>query len=459
MSSLASAIPNKEFPATPLSTHPRSKAFFVGDNRNSVNWGRGASIALGELLSTSFEICGRVPGEMFDLSTADAGVVGTIAPPRYYRQFRRLLRRRGRRPFSWYIKVEELFGAKDFIDENPSVSIDNLLRYKERHPALAQIYNEAAAADLLIIDGDGDIILSTPPRRQTLFLLAMIELGVRLKKKTFLVNSMISDCPSSGRNKTTLAAAKRLFPLCQAVALRDAESLQYVQQEIPQANACLIPDSMFSWFSLYENHSSAPPLNGDFLLPYPEKDEYWGKLDFSQPYICIGGGAAAGSQPDIAVQTYARLIDHVSNLGYRVCLTENDSPDSFLQKLAREKNLGIVPANAPILMCGAVLANARLFISGRYHPSILASLGGTPCIFLATHAHKMGSLSRLLEYDLDRQFNTFPDESEIKEIVSLAKNYLDQGEILRTKIKKIAKLRCDEATKLHSFIKQQMNIN
>jgi polysaccharide pyruvyl transferase WcaK-like protein len=159
------------------------------------------------------------------------------------------------------------------------------------------------------------------------------------------------------------------------------------------------------------------------------------------------------------VQTYARLIDHVSNLGYRVCLTENDSPDSFLQKLAREKNLGIVPANAPILMCGAVLANARLFISGRYHPSILASLGGTPCIFLATHAHKMGSLSRLLEYDLDRQFNTFPDESEIKEIVSLAKNYLDQGEILRTKIKKIAKLRCDEATKLHSFIKQQMNIN
>jgi polysaccharide pyruvyl transferase WcaK-like protein len=442
-----------------LPTSSRVKAFFVGDNRESANWGRGASIALGQLLSASFEITGRVAGEMFELSKAEAGIVGTFTPPKYYRQFRRALCRRGRRPFSWYIKIEELFGAKDFIDEDPSVSVDNLLAHKQRHPTLAQIYDEAAAANLLVIDGDGDIIFSTPPRRQTLFLLAMIELGVRLKKKVFLVNSMISDCPSSGRNETTLAAAKRLFPLCQAVALRDPESLEYVQKEISQANSCLIPDSMFSWFSLYENGGSEPLSNGDFLLPRSEKPEHLGKLDFSEPYICIGGGASAGSQPERAAQTYARLIDEVSKLGYRVCLTENDSPDSFLRKLAREKNLGIVPANAPIQMCGAVLANARLFISGRYHPSILASLGGTPCIFLATHAHKMGSLSRMLEYQINRQFNTFPDDSEIAQIVSLAKNYLDQGDALRAKIKQVAKVRGDEAIRLPFFIKQQMNAN
>ena len=82
-------------------------------------------------------------------------------------------------------------------------------------------------------------------------------------------------------------------------------------------------------------------------------------------------------------------------------------------------------------MCGSVLAHARLFISGRYHPSIFASLGGTPCIFLASHAHKMGSLSRVLEYDDHRQFNAFPDDSEIAEIVSTARQYLDQGETLR----------------------------
>jgi len=291
-----------------LPTPARLKVFLVGDNRSTVGWGRGASLALGQLLSASFEITGRVTGDFFDLSTAEAGYVGTFMPARYYRHFRYLLLRRRRRSIAWYINLERLFGAQDFIAEDPAVSIDNLLAHKHRHPALSRIYDQAAEADLLVLDGDGDIIFTTPPRRVTLFLLAMIELGIRLKKPVFLVNAMISDCPLTGRNETTLAAAKRLLAQCRAVALRDPESLEYVQKEIPEAKSCLIPDSLFAWFSLYANGSSYPPLNGDFLLPHPEKDEYWGKLDFSQPYICIGGGALVGSQPDRAVRCYARLV-------------------------------------------------------------------------------------------------------------------------------------------------------
>src|SRR5271163_1305672 len=210
----------------------RMKLLFVGDNRTGANWGRGASIALDQLLAGSFEINGRVAGDFFDLSTAEAGYVGTLMPQKYYRLFRYSLRRRWRRPFAWYVKLEQLFGAKDFIVEDPAVSIDNLLAYKHRHPSLAGIYDQAAKADLLVLDGDGDIIFSTPPRRQTLFLLAMIELGIRLRKPVFLVNSMISDCPLTGRNDATLATAKRLFVQCRAVSLRDPESLEYVQNEM-----------------------------------------------------------------------------------------------------------------------------------------------------------------------------------------------------------------------------------
>src|ERR1019366_9064097 len=184
--------------------------------------------------------------------------------------------------------------------------------------------------------------------------------------------------------------------------------------------------------------------------------EYWGKLDFSQPYICIGGGALIGSQPDRAVQCYARLVDAISQLGYRVYLTENDLPDSFLQRVAREKNVGIVPVDAPILLCGAVLANARLFISGRYHPSIFASLGGTPCIFLGSHAHKMGSLSRVMQYEDHREFNAFPSRSEILAMVSTARKYLDQSETLRTRIRDVAKLHCDAASELPAFLMRHM---
>jgi polysaccharide pyruvyl transferase WcaK-like protein len=445
-----------ELPSSEARTS-RMKVLFVGDNRTNPSWGRGASIALSKLLSGSFEISGRVTGDFFDLSTAEAGYIGTLMPAKYYRLFRYILLRRGRRPFAWYIRLERVFGARDWIAEDPAVSAKNLLTHKHRQPVLAQIYDQAANADLLVIDGDGDIIFSTPPRRQTLFLLAMIELGIQLKKPVFLVNSMISDCPLSGRNNTTLAMARRLFAQCAGMSLRDPESLEYVQQQMPETSACLIPDSLFSWFPLYADGTSHLPSNGDFLLPHPEKNEYWGKLDFSRPYICIGGGALAAGQPDRAAQCYGRLVNAISQLGYSVYLTENDLPDSFLQRVAREKNVGIVPVDAPILLCGAVLANARLFVSGRYHPSIFASLGGTPCIFLGSHAHKMGSLARVLKYDENRQFNAFPDDSDIAEIVSTAQKFLDQGETLRAKIRQAAKLRCDEATALPAFLRRHMN--
>ncbi|HTR22512.1 MAG TPA: polysaccharide pyruvyl transferase family protein [Terriglobales bacterium] len=432
------------------------KAFFVGDNRSTVGWGRGASLALGQLLTGSFDITGRITGDFFDLSMSSAGYVGTIMPPRYYRQFRYSLLRECRRPFSWYLKLERMFGAKDFISEDPTESVDNLLAHKRRHEVLARIYDEAAEADLLVLDGNGDIIFSTPPRRQTLFLLAMIELGVRLGKPVFLVNSMISDCPLTGRNVETLKHAKRLLGRCRAVVLRDPHSLTYVREEIPEADSHLIPDSLFAWFPYYEEKDRQLPRNGDFLLPHPERDEYWGKLDFSQPYICIGGGALAGSDPKRSMECYGRLVDGIRRLGCRVYLTENDSSDWFLQRIAREKNIGIIPVDAPILMCGAVLANARLFISGRYHPSIFASIGGTPCIFLASHAHKMGSLSQVLEYDVHREFGAFPDDSEVAEIVSLAQSYLNQGETLRSRIRQVARSRCSEAMQLPTFLKTYM---
>lgn len=435
-----------------MAASTRMKLLFVGDNRTSPNWGRGASIALHQMLSESFNVIGSVPGDLFDLSVAEAGYVGTLLPARYYRLFRYAWQRRSRRPYSWHMKLENLFGAKDFISEDPAVSVDNLLAHRDQHRALARIYEQAVEADLIVVDGDGDIIFSTPPRRQTLFLLSMIELGLRLKKPVFLVNSMISDCPTSGRNAATVSAARKLFAQCQAVSLRDLESLEYVKKEMPETTASFIPDSLFGWYSRYECRDSQPPLDGDFLLPFPEREELWGKLDFSEPYICVGGGALAASQREKAIPAYVRLVRALKELGFRVYLTENDTPDSFLHKVAEETSVGIVPVDAPILLCGAVLAHARLFISGRYHPSIFAALGGTPCIFLGSHAHKMQSISRLLEYEMHREFSGVPGESETAAITMLARDYLAQGDKLRVRIKRVAQKRCDEVKGLPAFL-------
>lgn len=433
------------------------KVFFVGDNQSNVNWGRGASIALRQLLAGSFEITGSVAGELFDLSKADAGYIHTLMPARYYRVFRHILNRQTRRTFRRYMQLEQFLGARDFIEEDPAASVSNLIANAKRYPALGRICDELDQADLMVVDGDGDIVFSTPPRRQTLFLLAMMELAVRLRKPVILVNSMISDCPTTGRNEKTLAAARKLFAQCRAVYLRDLESLEYAKAQMPEVNANFVPDSLFAWYPIFADEASRPPANGDFLMPFPEMVEHWGKLDFSVPYICIGGGAQASTQPDKAVESYVRLVEAVKELGCRVYLTENDFPDSYLRRVASETGVGTVPANSPILSCGAVLAHARLFISGRYHPSIFASLGGTPCIFLQSHAHKMGSLARLLNYENGRQYSSFPDGSEIAEIVSTAREYLERGESLRDRIRASSRMHCDHASKLPELLMRHMN--
>lgn len=433
------------------------KVFFVGDNQSNVNWGRGASIALRQLLASSFEITGSVAGEWFDLSKAEAGYIDTLMPARHYGLFRQILNRETRRTFRRYMQLERFVGARDFIEEDPAASVSNLIANAKRYPALGRICDELNQADLMVVDGDGDIVFSTPPRRQTLFLLAMMELAVRLKKHVILVNSMISDCSTTGRNQKTLSAARKLFAQCRAVYLRDPESLEYAKAQMPEVNASFVPDSLFAWYPIFADQTSLLPANGDFLMPFPEMVEYWGKLDFSVPYICIGGGAQATTQPDKAVECYVRLVEAVKVLGCRVYLTENDFSDSFLRRVASETGVGIVPANSPILLCGAVLAQARLFISGRYHPSIFASLGGTPCIFLQSHAHKMGSLARLLDYENGRQYSSFPDGSEIAEIVSTAREYLDRGKHLRDKIRESSRIHCEHAARLPELLMRDMS--
>jgi hypothetical protein len=226
---------------------------------------------------------------------------------------------------------------------------------------------------------------------------------------------------------------------------------------MPETQCSLIPDSLFAWYPIYAAAGSYPPRNGDFLQPFPEQIQFWDKVDLSEPYICIGGGALASSEPEKAIGSYVRLVQAVKELGYQIVLTENDSPDSFLHRVAEKTGVGFVPSNAPILMCGAVLAHARLFISGRYHPSIFASLGGTPCIFLGSHAHKMASLSRLLRYEDDREFGGFPNERDIAEIILIARKYIDQGEALRSRVSDVAKSHCEAVSGLPAFLQRHMN--
>jgi pyridoxine/pyridoxamine 5'-phosphate oxidase len=63
----------------------------------------------------------------------------------------------------------------------------------------------------------------------------------------------------------------------------------------------------------------------------------------------------------------------------------------------------------------------------------------------------------VLEYDDHRLFSAFPEDAEIAEIVSTAREYLAQGEALRIRIRQVAKKHYHEAANLPDFLQRHIN--
>jgi polysaccharide pyruvyl transferase WcaK-like protein len=431
----------------------RPNILFVGDQRYQTNWGgRGQSIALYSLLSGEFPISDVVYGN---------GATSVIEFDEYFRSLlpRRagnlLSRIRAKSGFlDFCLDVGKVVAAKSYVTNRPEQSLSNLLKHRRTSPRLSSLYDQVSRADVVVINGEGSGIFRTPFREDFFFYLAMIELASQLNKRVFYVNGIISDCPNTGRNVDDVKAANSSLAKCDAVLVRDFQSLEYVNTVMNGVNCHFLPDALFSWQATMENSHLNLPKDGDFTIPFPEKQEYFGKLDFSAPYICIGGSSEAAYQPEKAIPCYDRLLHRSHELGLKVFLIQPCEGDRFLSQVASIRGAGIVPVTTPIRLCGAILANARLLISGRYHPSILASLGGTPCVFLGAHSHKMSSLQKVLEYPEISDFSAFPAEVEIDRIMALGSGYLDDGQVLRDRIIGTAKKLDRDSRKITDYIRE-----
>jgi len=126
--------------------------------------------------------------------------------------------------------------------------------------------------------------------------------------------------------------------------------------------------------------------------------------------------------------------------------------DRFLYDVAEDTGVPIVPAEVPILMGGAILANARLFVTGRYHPSIMAAAGGTPCVFLGADSHKTRSLQRMLGYDDPHAFSAIPPPEEHSDLLAECRERLDGGQTVRDRIQRNAEARAEETKELATLV-------
>jgi len=174
--------------------------------------------------------------------------------------------------------------------------------------------------------------------------------------------------------------------------------------------------------STLNNHNLSPNiLQPDFLYEKINLNH-----EQTEDYIVIGGNSNyyRGDRPTYdAIKTYTNLVN---NIPHKVILYSSDNSDvNFMSQVAKNTNSPHITINSHNWeKAFDVLSNAKLSISGRYHPSIMSLCGLTPSYFISANNCKMEG-TRNYFYNSSQNFsNSHNIHNDIPKIVDWVESTL-----------------------------------
>jgi len=427
----------------------RPRVLLVGDNRDNANWGsRSTTMALLELL----EAAGLAPSDRVMDAEVRSQVALAHAPlaapllgrPALARLASAGLARGGRTRATL-----ERLGVRDAAGDDPVEAVRRWRR--SRRQPLAGWVARVEGAEAVIINGEGSMIFTTPSRLEQRFHLAVMQLAAEAGVPFAYVNALVADPARGPRNAATVAATRRLLPRARLVTTRDPWSQAFLKELAPETNAVYVPDALFAWRGRVGRGKEAL-ARPEYLVPFHQRPERLGAWDFQQPYVCVGGSSEAAKDPRRALASYRRLLAALPALGYPVVVTVSSTGDAFLEELAHELGLPLVPASTNLMVAAEILAHAELVVTGRYHPAILAGLGGVPCVLLGADSHKTASVQEMLGYPDVHVFPEHPSDADVAAILQRARAVLAQRQRWREGIEAATALRAVEAQRLSAHL-------
>lgn len=418
------------------------KIVYVGDNRNRDNFGcRATSTALSQILSKENEIVGRIYGHY---TNADANNVffHKYISEKNYMRFCKMKHWGFVREF--LILILRFLGRKtrfnipsyDFISYDWDKSIQNLKKCIPANPNLTECNLEQYEYDALVVNGEGSFIFSKIPWREALVETMLMYWAMKQGKKVYFMNAMFSAGSGEDLNMETISHIKPILEKINYIGVREKRSYDFAKKYFPEANIHMYPDALFTWTKLLKDGFTV--TNGKYFIGYSGAyDSTFSEFDFTKQYICISGSSSRQMGYDLnrTIESYCKLINHLKDsVEHDIYIVIPCSGDSFLKDVARITSTKVIPVDTPILPAAKILGNARVYITGRYHPAILASLGGTPCIFMGSNSHKNISLQETLGYEKISNYNEIPNDMDIEDIIKDCLSCLEKGENLRQKI-------------------------
>lgn len=287
-------------------------------------------------------------------------------------------------------------------------------------------------ADIVIINAEGAIVNGSSQdggyKKDARYLFLMMYLSkICFKKVTYVINHCVDPSSDSARN-----IIKNIYPLCDGIYVREKYSLSKLKQFGIVDNVKFVPDALFGFDTNRE------------IVPSKELREV---IDFSQPYICLGDSSGFDSSLRMIDWDLYTVMNNLIRELKEICpqIVFVDGFMGWNSDIERVVEKNKVPrvnlCNCSYQELYYVLKNSQIFISGRWHASILALLSGTPILLWGADSFKTRAL-----YDLFNYPYAFIDIKKLPEQIPLIKN--ETIKILSSNIRRSLEVKAKELSVL-----------
>ncbi|MBA4022769.1 MAG: hypothetical protein C0482_10445 [Gordonia sp.] len=284
-----------------------------------------------------------------------------------------------------------------------------LLSQRVRSDRLTAIVDAVDNCDEFWMNGEGDFILGYSG---TLWrTLLIMEIAQIRRKPVFLVNSILDNKARSPTPESVESAVGRVVRKCEGVFWRDPESKRISDEIYGGVVSTWLPDALFSWSRVQSE--TLPSVNGEAYTPWTEGLPLTVQrlLTADGNLVVISGSSTMRSGTVDRRRNLSRIVVAVRSAGLCPVLVATSDEDSWLERAADEMSCPYVPARVPLIAGLTLLARAAVFVSGRYHPSILAHCVGTPSVIMASNSHKSMSVQQVFGDD-PRVYDTFSSDPQ-----------------------------------------------
>lgn len=337
-----------------------------------------------------------------------------------------------------------------FIQIDIQGTIFDFISTVELYPVIyQQMETKLRDAGMLVINGEGSFIFTNPRRKDLYVFCVLMYICIKANIPFCVVNAMMSAGNDGVVDKNLYSEVIFFLKRARHVVVRDPYSLELIERDVPQA--CFLPDALFSEYE-YAKHTNS---NHNYCA---NAMQYMG-LKETDRYVILSGNSEAAHFCITALETFDTLVNKILDClrkksGLKLVLVQCCKGDGFLLEIGKRYNLPVVPVETDIKVLGYIFQNAECFISGRYHPSILASLGGTPCIFMGSNSHKTKSIQTVLEMQNVKEFSALPSSTECQEICDTLNDLIQtKYKNLRNEIRAVSQKNGREALRLAIKIK------